>query len=87
MNKYLYRLQEIKATAFGNAYCFTGPNISRYSNSIHLLQPFNEWASLQWTEDYSDSESRKIVGMLNAAYEAGRQSMSQDIRELLGINK
>lgn len=83
----LYNLSSIQTTAFGNTHCFSGPGISRYTNNIHLLQPVNEWASIHWTEELSNSDSRKIIRMLNTAYEAGRQSMKEDIKELLGISK
>ena len=83
--EYPYKLLKIQTTAFGNTHCFSGPGISRYTNNIHLLQPVNEWASSQWTEEFSDNEASKITCMLNSAYEEGRQSMSQDIKQLLGI--
>jgi hypothetical protein len=83
--EYPYKLLNIQTTAFGKTHCFSGPGISRYTNAIHLLQPFNDWASSQWTEEFSNNDASKIISMLNSAYEEGRQSMSQDIKQLLGI--
>jgi hypothetical protein len=83
---YNYRHIE-HGTAFGDVYKFTGPNIGRYHNEVHLLQHFNDWASKNWTPEYRDHDAQKIVWMLNEAYEAGRKSMQKSVRDLLGIEQ
>lgn len=71
--------------AFGSTHQFYGPGLSRFGNSIHILQPFNDWSKQYWSSEYSDSDAQKIVCLLNAAYEAGRKSMQRDVKILLGI--
>lgn len=74
-------------TAFGTVHEFHGPNLPRYTNGVHILQPMNDWATQHFTSEYSDREAQKIVHLLYAAYEAGRQSMQKDIQNLLGLNR
>lgn len=71
-------------TAFGDVHYFIGPKLSRYDYA-HLMQPFNEWAKEQWDESSSHLNAQRIVSCLNAAYEAGRESMAEDIKNLLNI--
>jgi hypothetical protein len=71
--------------AFGSTHQFYGPGLSKFSNSIHILQPFNDWSKEYWSSEYSDRDAENIVGLLNAAYEAGRKSMQRDVKLLLGI--
>jgi hypothetical protein len=81
---YHYQRQD-NENALGDTHRFIGPNINRFGSSIQIFQPFNEWAKEHWTKEYSDNEAQKIVYLLNAAYEAGRVSMQQDIKHILGI--
>lgn len=83
---YQYQRQD-NENAFGDTHRFIGPNISRWGRNIQIFQPFNDWAKEHWTKEYSDKEAQKIVWLLNAAYEAGRQSMQQDLKHLLGIKE
>lgn len=83
-----YRYERLdNHTAFGTVHEFHGPFLSRYTNGVHFLQPLNDQAIEKYTSDYADHEAEKIVSMLHAAYEAGRQSMQKDFQDLLGINK
>ena len=87
-DKSTYRfVRQDDMTAFGTTHRFVGPNLSRWNGSIHLLQPFNEWSQEKWLPSDADSDAQSIVYLLNAAYEAGRKSMQQDIKHMLGINK
>ena len=81
---YQYQRQDAE-TAYGDTHQFIGPNLSRWGSHVHLFQPFNYWASQHWTKESSDNEAQTIVYLLNAAYEAGRQSMRDDLKVLLGI--
>ena len=86
---------EQNGNAFGFTHKFIGPGLSRYTNKILLIQPLNDWAakydleyrSAPGTENNGIAfrEAQRIAGMLDAAYEAGRKSMQEDIRKALGI--
>ncbi len=80
-----YACQKIKNwTAFGDVYRFTGPHLGRFEE-IHLLQPFNDFTKEHWTDEHSDNQAYAIVVMLSKAYEAGRASMQQEMKQLLGL--
>jgi len=88
MNESIYKfIRQDGGTAFGDTHRFIGPNLSMFGSEIHLLQPSNKWANEHFTKEYADNDAQKIVFLLNSAYEAGRESMRQDLKRLLGINQ
>lgn len=75
--------------ALGITHEFHGPGMPRYANDVHFLQPPNEWAvqcmAEKETRSWADSHAERIHGFLEAAFEAGREDMKRELRELLGI--
>ncbi len=75
-------------TAIGIAHRFEGPGMSRYLH-LHFMQVMNEWASRCVADDGPvwSSPGEGVCQMLEAAFEAGRMNMAQDIRMLIGAQK
>ncbi|KKN65711.1 hypothetical protein LCGC14_0478500 [marine sediment metagenome] len=71
------------ATAFGTTHVFSGPGLCRYSNAIHLLQPFNDWAVKCYT--YADDEAETIVSLLRQAFDAGKEEAKKELRQWLNV--
>mgnify|MGYP001546906443 CR=1 FL=1 len=70
--------------AMGACPKFKGPGISQYDRGVHIMQPINDWATKHVDDDFAKRETDRVVYLLNLAYEAGRQSMAKDLRNLLG---
>jgi hypothetical protein len=68
--------------AYGETVQIRGPGMPMYTNFIHLLQPFNEWASKHYNVE---SEKERLTGLLNAAFNAGREDMRAEFRSILGV--
>lgn len=73
-------------TAYGTEHKFIGPNMPQYANGVHLMQPMNDWANKCIPDlAHANASAKRIVWLLTAAYEAGRKSMAQDLKNLLMI--
>ena len=82
----LYRFErKDNYTAFGTTYKFKGPGLSQYVNSVHFLQPCNALATEHFGLEEQENEAKIIASLLHSAFEAGRQSMKADLREILEI--
>lgn len=83
--------------ALGITHKVHGPGMPQYANELHFIQPLNEWATKCMAVDALAKEDReertpiwdhnaeRMLGFLQAAFEAGRQDMRRELRELLGI--
>lgn len=78
--------------ALGITYEFRGPGMPQYANDLHFLQPLNEWATKSMAVDELGESKRdlsldaeRVRGFLNAAFEAGREDMKREFRNLLGV--
>jgi hypothetical protein len=70
--------------ALGVAVTFRGPGLSRYISQVHVMQPMNEWATHHADEDMMRREAERILWMLDAAFEAGREAAFAELRQLIG---
>jgi hypothetical protein len=73
-------------TALGVAHEFHGPGMARISPPLYFMQPLNEAATLSVNDgdNVARIDADRVTSLLNAAYEAGRESMADDVRKLIG---
>lgn len=77
---------KVSTTALGSAHEFIGPGLSQFVCSLHFQQTNNDWAVTCYAKtETSTYQAEYVVMMLHRAYEAGRESMAVDIRNLLAI--
>jgi hypothetical protein len=80
-------------TAIGTAHSFKGPGMPQYANSVHFIQPLNEWAEKCCEpkealdgRPMKDVEAETILRLLRAAYDAGFSDAKAELRGWLGVS-
>lgn len=53
-------------------------------NTVHLLQPFNDWAAEHFRPDNNEAQ---FCRMLEYAYQKGYQAAQADMRKALGVSE
>lgn len=82
----------VSETAYGKQHQFEGPGLSKYANGVHFIQPPNEWALECMVKElkdnsYGDRDAEIMLGLLQQAFNAGRQDAKREIRDALGVHK
>lgn len=77
---------KVSTTALGTEHKFIGPGLTEFTPGLHFQQTNNDWAVTCYAKtETSTYQAEFVMTMLCRAYEAGRESMAADIRNLLAI--
>lgn len=85
--RYTTRTRE---TALGTEHEFLGPGMPQYANSVHFLQPLNDWAKRCCDEECKDGTSRAdyeadtVRSLLASAFQAGYLACKREFKAWLG---
>lgn len=74
--KYTFELRKAY-TGLGDTHVFRGPGLGRFCSEVHLVQD----------SDAAEGQAQQVTHLLDTAFEAGRDSMREEFRGLLGIQK